>query len=422
MSIVYNAKKASDLVVGGRHMREAWINGEKIWPEAEGWGDWFVVKYKAVSSIKIYIKQEIGKICEVDWGDGISETFTDLDDTYYSAIEHTYSSYEPKIVKFRGEFIGIRFNDNINNDCRELEAVLNIPSRFKPRQTYQMFLNCSALKTVPWIDLSENKDASYMFYGCSSMVQIPSMDFSNADYAIYLYAHCALLTEVQVLDLSRCNALEGIFMGCTLLKTVKMITKQNFNISGGISMFSYIFKGCENLESIDAEINCTATMTIGSMVRAENTFENCYKLQNIPFGDIGGIYAFNSCFKNCKSLNHLSLELENGRIFENMFEGCSNLIRLDLVLNYDDTITHTPFRQYYIRSMFKDNILLTFLNITTYCWYNGRATEYDGIEPNDYTTPTNKDNYPFERCQALTREAIPSRMQWMHDDYYKEEV
>lgn len=33
MSIVYNQKKASDLVVGGRHMREAWINGQKIWPE-----------------------------------------------------------------------------------------------------------------------------------------------------------------------------------------------------------------------------------------------------------------------------------------------------------------------------------------------------------------------------------------------------
>lgn len=33
MSIVCNQKKASDLVVGGRHMREAWINGEKIWPE-----------------------------------------------------------------------------------------------------------------------------------------------------------------------------------------------------------------------------------------------------------------------------------------------------------------------------------------------------------------------------------------------------
>lgn len=33
MSIVYNQKKASDLIVSGRHMREAWINGEKIWPE-----------------------------------------------------------------------------------------------------------------------------------------------------------------------------------------------------------------------------------------------------------------------------------------------------------------------------------------------------------------------------------------------------
>lgn len=32
MSIVYNQKKASDLIVSGQHMREAWINGEKIWP------------------------------------------------------------------------------------------------------------------------------------------------------------------------------------------------------------------------------------------------------------------------------------------------------------------------------------------------------------------------------------------------------
>lgn len=33
MSIVYNQKKASDLVVSGRHMREAWIDGQKIWPD-----------------------------------------------------------------------------------------------------------------------------------------------------------------------------------------------------------------------------------------------------------------------------------------------------------------------------------------------------------------------------------------------------
>ena len=419
MAIAINGRKIAEMALNGRKIESGYINGRRVFPE---WGDWFVIKYQATYRIKIYIKQEISKTCEVDWGDGISETFTDLDDTYYSAVEHTYSNYEPRTVRFRGDFIGIRFNGNKNNDCRELESVLNIPSSFKPKQTYQMFLNCSSLKTIPWIDLSENQDAAYMFYGCSAIAQIPSMDFSNADAVIYLYAYCSSLTEVQVLDIPKCNALEGIFMGCTLLKNVKMITKPNFNVSGGTSMFSNIFSGCENLEFIDTKINCTSAMEIGSMVKAESTFENCYKLRDIPFGDVSGIYSFNRCFKNCKSLDHLRLELENGRTFENMFEGCSNLIKLDLTLNYDDTITHVPFRKYYIRSMFKDNILLTFLNITTYRWYNENATEYDGIEPNDYTPPTNKPDYPFERCRALTREAIPSGMRWMYDDYYKEEI
>ena len=40
MSIVYNQKKASDLVVGGRHMREAWINGRQVWPDWDGRTDY----------------------------------------------------------------------------------------------------------------------------------------------------------------------------------------------------------------------------------------------------------------------------------------------------------------------------------------------------------------------------------------------
>lgn len=430
MALALNGHRITAIALNGKRIESAYINGRKVWPDND---EWFEVQYKPITQITLYIRQMPGEALEVNWGDGNLEKVNSLTDSYNSSVTHQYDTAKTRVVKFKGNIIGVHFSNYIADTIMdeeshetlakkvpELEYVLNIPGWFKPTEASYTFAGCSSLKTVPWFDITNSRYTMQMFAGCSSLVEIPALDFSKTEAASGAFAYCRLLKHLPDLDFRRCTDIGGAFQGCTLLERVKMLTATDTLCY--LSSLNSTFANCENLEWVDAKMNCTAAIPIGAKVSAYNMFRNCYKLQNIPFGNVQGIVDFEGCFKNCKSLVNIELTLRNGRYFKSMFEGCSNLIKVNLTLNYErDSATQIYFPKHVIDSMFKDCILLTFLTTTTYDWGSSGYTKIDSIYPNSYDSRY-KDTYPFEGCQALRREEIPSGLRWIYDDYHKEEV
>ena len=81
---------------------------------------------------------------------------------------------------------------------------------------YTMFYQCTSLTTVPLFDLSKVTDASYMFYQCTALTTVPLFDLSKVTNASYMFYRCTALTTVPLFDLSKVTNATSMFLGVTL--------------------------------------------------------------------------------------------------------------------------------------------------------------------------------------------------------------
>ena len=81
---------------------------------------------------------------------------------------------------------------------------------------YTMFYECTSLTTVPLFDLSKVTDASYMFYLCTSLTTVPLFNLSNCTSMHSMFRQCTALTTVPLLNLSKVTNATSMFLGVTL--------------------------------------------------------------------------------------------------------------------------------------------------------------------------------------------------------------
>ena len=79
-----------------------------------------------------------------------------------------------------------------------------------------MFYQCTALTTVPLFDLSKVTNASYMFYQCTALTTVPLLNLSSVADATGMFYQCTALTTVPLLNLSSCTNASNMFSGVTL--------------------------------------------------------------------------------------------------------------------------------------------------------------------------------------------------------------
>ena len=104
-----------------------------------------------------------------------------------------------------------------------------------------MFRGCSSLTTAPVMDTSQVTDVQSMFRGCSSLTTVPDMDTSQVTIMLSMFDGCSSLTTVPDMDTSQATDMRSMFRGCSSLTTVPdMDTSQ-------VTDMSDMFRGCSSL-------------------------------------------------------------------------------------------------------------------------------------------------------------------------------
>ena len=164
------------------------------------------------------------------------------------------------------------------SECENLEEII-LPKHIR-KLNYRTFANCKRLKKI-----------------------IIPEGIQEFDWAVF--SGCENLEEV-VLPESTVKIGNQLFLNCNKLKSVTLPAHLK-------SLPDECFKGCNHLDII---LNPEITQ-LGNRI-----FEDCYQLSTFPeavtsFGE--------NCFRNCRTLTHVTLNTQTERLPDGMFDGCIRL-------------------------------------------------------------------------------------------------
>lgn len=174
-------------------------------------------------------------------------------------------------------------------------AVLELP---KCENVANLFSNCTNLQTTPYPngkwDLSGvTYTAQSLLDGCSSLVNVSNeIDLRNCQNVSAMYRNCSALKTLPTLNLDKATNTSYIFQNCTGITDLRGKTLTLNSVSAPISLL----------------INCTAliypfdTITLNSATNITSMFNGCAALLQAPEIIAPNVTTANSVFYNCSSL------------------------------------------------------------------------------------------------------------------------
>ena len=168
MSMHIDGKKITEMYWGGRKIREAWYEGQRVFsgkpvevmPPTPNWWD------------------------ARDW---LRAKLTEYGEGYRMVEELPFEIDSRQATNMRDMFYS----------CSSLTTVPTMDTS-QVTSMYRMFHSCSALTVVPEMDTSQVTDMAAMFYGCSSLTTVPDMDTSQVTSVYDMFRGCSALTDGNV--------------------------------------------------------------------------------------------------------------------------------------------------------------------------------------------------------------------------------
>lgn len=157
-----------------------------------------------------------------------------------------------------------------------------------------MFAECSELKSVPALDLSNVININSIFYQCSALKYVSFTNFgknSEEITATSAFSQCASLETIIGFDCSNVTMLNTAFTGCASLQEISLT-----NTSKVIS-FDSAFRNCASLKTITG-------LDFSSATTAAMAFMSCPNLENI---NLSGVIKVSLSLSDCTLLTHDSL-------------------------------------------------------------------------------------------------------------------
>ena len=205
MSMHIDGKKITAMYWGGRKIREAWYEGERVFS---------------------------GKPVEVM---PATPNWYDAQDWLRGRLTEYGESYQTvKEIPFE-----IDTGESSNLDS--------------------MFRGCSSLTTVPDMDTRQVTDVQSMFRDCSSLTTVPDMDTRQVTDMLSMFDGCSSLTTAPVMDTSQVTDMRSMFRGCSSLTTVPDMD------TGSVTDMGDMFRGCSSLT--DGNVRLIGKRTEVSTVR-----------------------------------------------------------------------------------------------------------------------------------------------------------
>ena len=214
---------------------------------------------------------------------------------------------------------------------------------------YQMFMNCSRLKTVE--NIREVKSIGYSaFQNCYNLIEL---DLGSCEIVDWAFSYCSKLQSIG--DLAKCTSVgNDAFYGCSSLEKIDLSMCTSFGSSAfwgcsslqaiGNPKFTsipdYAFNGCSNLEKVDLSMctsvgssafwGCSSLQAIGNPKFTSipnNAFNGCSNLENIDLSLCTSVGS--DAFKGCSKLQNVNIS-NCTYIGSGAFNGCSSMTEVDL--------------------------------------------------------------------------------------------
>ena len=213
--------------------------------------------------------------------------------------------------------------------CSKLEIVIFPETTQNLPDTSNMFLSCTALKSIDFsnADLSKVTSMDFMFEGCTLLESVTFPEnLQNLETIEYAFSSCSSLKSI---DFSNCNLtkltyLNFMFKSCTSLESVSFPE----SLTNVVNMQN-LFQECSSLQSIDlSNINLSKTGNFECM------FQSCSKLESVIFPRSGpqSLSTMTKIMKDCSSLTSIDLSMFTLSKYTRLnyfIDGCDSLVAID---------------------------------------------------------------------------------------------
>jgi len=285
----------------------------------------------ASNTFVLPIIKDTTETVKIYWGDGTNSIGVNGDNTHVYAASGVYT------VKIESRLFGGIYFNNLGDNAKITKIAnygqgvsrLNIASFYGCSSLLSIdignivsngavasnqYRGCTALTTVPLLNLSSVTNAYSMFAYCTALTTVPLLNLSNCTNAQSMFYQCTALTTVPLLNLSNCTNAQSMFASCTALTTVPLLNL--FNCTNAQSMFA----------------SCTALTTVPLL-----NLSNCTNATNMFFGVTLTTQSYSDFL-----INLATLPLQSGVSFHggnSKYNPTAAIARAYLISNFGWTIT-----------------------------------------------------------------------------------
>ena len=214
LTIIGDGNKAECTFVYNSHLSQTQANAAA--GKTDDWWEW-----RVLGGVFALANFTTDGVVKVDWGDGTAiETLTTAAHTFttgggYHTIKFRLDSgtyFQPRMANNHDhsdkvisvgplpESMGLECLRAFD-DCRKLTAVDAVGFVPVNNRIKEIFRNCRALKSIPYIDTSSSTNFDWAFHGVP-MTKFPRLDLSSATSLQNLFHSCDSLTEFPEADYS----------------------------------------------------------------------------------------------------------------------------------------------------------------------------------------------------------------------------
>ncbi len=271
-------------------------------------------------------------------------------------------------------------------------------------------------------DVKPTKTA-YWFYNLSAITSIENLEYLDTSEATdmqYMFRGCNNLTSLDVTNFntSKVTNMSYMFYECKKLPSLNVTNFDTQNVTD----MSYMFYGCFALTSLDVTKFNTSKVT-----NMQGMFDNCQALTtlNVTKFDTQNVTDMSGMFESCyklKALDVTQFNTSNVTNMSGMFWGCREVTTLNVTKFDTQKVTNMSY-------MFYDCYVLASLdvtkfntsNVTDMQWMFADCRVLKTLDVTKFDTQkvTNM-SYMFYDCYALTSLDVTkfntsnvTKMQWM---------
>ncbi len=261
----------------------------------------------ASNTFVLPIIKAASEVVKIYWGDGTNSIGANGDNTHVYAASGIYT------VKIESRLFGGIYFNNLG-DKTKITKIANYGQGVS-RLNIGSFFGCSSLLSIAIGNIVSNgADATNQYRECTALTTVPLLNLSSVTNAFAMFAYCTALTTVPLFNLSNCTNAQSMFYQCTALTTVPLL-----NLS-----------------------NCTITRSM---------FDQCTALTTVPLLNLSKVTDATNMFRNCTLtttsysdflINLATLPLQSGVSFHggnSKYNPTAAIARAYLISNFGWTIT-----------------------------------------------------------------------------------